>query len=86
MPRFSAPIPSPTPELEPLYNHVVRKYGVTAGRVMLKLIETDPGRCSIWDLRDCAKASGNEVLKGIRQFMADDQVREQLRQFCARAQ
>jgi hypothetical protein len=79
MPRFAAPIPAPTPELEPLYNSVVRKYGLTTGRVMLKLVKEE--RCSIWELRDCARASGDDVLKAIREIFADDEVREALRPF-----
>ena len=79
MPNFSAPIPAPTRELEPIYNEVVRKFGVTAGRVVLKLVEVE--RCSIWDLRECARAKGDEVLKALRQIIFDDDVREQLRPF-----
>jgi hypothetical protein len=79
MPKFSAPIPEPTGELEPVYNDVVRKYGLTAGRVLLKLVEKDS--CSVYELMECARATGDQVLQAVRNFMADDEVRDSLRPF-----
>ena len=49
------------PSLLVLYDDVVRKHGLTAGRAMLKLLYVD--MCSIWDLMDCAKATVDEVGK-----------------------
>lgn len=79
MAKFSAPIPVPPAELQLVYNHVVRKYGLTAGRVLVKLCEKDP--CSVWELMDCARSTGDEVVKAVRNVIRDDEVRNSLRPF-----